>query len=395
MSCKNRARLGFESLENRENPSTSPLGVASGYNVFVINNDTQQYTDAEGMVAVGGNATFNGYSVGARLANSNGTQDVLVVGGALNYTNGQVNAGNAVYGTTGNFKSFGIPNGTVFQGSPLNFSAADQQLLQNSAAAAALPVNGSTQTQYGGLYLTGTNTGLNVFQVGATTLGSVWGINVTVPTGSTVLINVTGTTAQLQNMGINLSGVSSQQVLFNFPTATSLAIQGVGVPGSILAPLAAVNFSNGVINGTLVAGSLTGGGQENLSLSQVLIPSASSSISGQVVANTFGMGQYEAGDAPLVGVTVSLIGTDVNGNTVSLTTTTNQSGNYSFTGLVAGTYSIIVNSPPGDFVAFSQAGTSGGQGYGGSLSSIVLGAGVNATGYIFGESVGGGGGYAS
>ncbi len=386
MSHKNRARLSCESLEARDNPSTSPLGVAAGYNVFVVNNDAQQYTDAEGRVAVGGNATFTGYSVGANLQNSNGTQNSLVVGGAINFSNGQVNAGNVVYGTTGNFHSFGVPNGTTSQGAPIDFAAADQQLLQGSAAAAALPANGTAVNQWGGLYLTGTNAGLNVFQVSASTLSSVWGVNVTVPSGSTVLINVTGASARLQYMGINLSGVSSQQVLFNFPTATSLTLQGIGVPGSILAPLAAVNFSNGQVNGTLVAGSLTGGGQANLSPSLVTIPAAApSSLSGTVVFNTAGVNQYEPTDVGLAGVTVTLTGTDLSGNAVSLTAATDQNGNYTFTGLAAGTYTVTAYTPLGDVAAFSQVGTAGGQSSGISVGSIALGAGVNATGYVFGE----------
>src|SRR5262249_56573223 len=58
-------------------------------------------------------------------------------------------------------------------------------------------------------------------------------------------------------------------------------------------------------------------------------------------------------DTGLGGQPVSLTGTDVNGNAVNLSTTTAANGTYSFSGLVAGTYTVTEN---------------GGNGYGESAS---------------------------
>jgi choice-of-anchor A domain-containing protein len=52
-------------------------------------------------------------------------------------------------------------------------------------------------------------------------------------------------------------------VLFNFYQATTLRFEGVGIEGSVLAPNAKVEFSNGNINGVLAVGSLAGPGENH------------------------------------------------------------------------------------------------------------------------------------
>ena len=78
-----------------------------------------------------------------------------------------------------------------------------------------------------------------------------------------MLVNVDGTSDTLHNAGISVNGTTRQKVLFNFPTATSLSISGIAVQGSVLAPRAAVNFSNGTVNGTLIGATFSGSGQLN------------------------------------------------------------------------------------------------------------------------------------
>src|SRR5206468_696104 len=63
------------------------------------------------------------------------------------------------------------------------------------------------------------------------------------------------------NNGISIVGTDKQHVLFNFPQATTLNTNGIGINGSLLAPLAAVNFASGNIDGTLIAQSVSNNGE--------------------------------------------------------------------------------------------------------------------------------------
>jgi hypothetical protein len=54
------------------------------------------------------------------------------------------------------------------------------------------------------------------------------------------------------------------------------------------------------------------------------------------------------GDTGYQGATVTLVGTTTDGKHVQLTATTDASGYYIFTGLMAGTYSVVL-TPPGGY----------------------------------------------
>jgi choice-of-anchor A domain-containing protein len=117
------------------------------------------------------------------------------------------------------------------------------------------------------LDFTGTSSGLNVFTVSDTQLNSSKGIDIVAPTGSTVLINVTGGgTATFSNGSVAETGVTGAAVLYNFVSATGLQLSpsgsgGKDPEGSILAPLAAVSGGFGAMSGQLVAASYTGNTQ--------------------------------------------------------------------------------------------------------------------------------------
>ncbi|HEY9849636.1 MAG TPA: choice-of-anchor A family protein [Leptolyngbyaceae cyanobacterium] len=242
------------------------LGVASDYNVFTLGNFNQTSTDVEGKLAVGGNATFTGgFGVGSRLSSNSG--NVLVTGGNLNLNNGQVYNGNAIYGGTANVSGVGFPSGNLSQGNPLDFNAAGDYLKGLSSYLGSLTSNGTKNIAYGGISLTGSDSNLNIFNLSASDLASANSFNINVANGSTVVVNVSGATASMQYFGFNINGspenAQRQKVLYNFYEATNLNATGIGIQGSILAPLAAVNFNNGQINGHLIAASLTGNGESH------------------------------------------------------------------------------------------------------------------------------------
>ena len=119
-----------------------------------------------------------------------------------------------------------------------------------------------------------------------------------------------------------------------------------------------------------------------------------SSIAGTSFADDNDNGTIEAGEG-LNNVTVTLTGTDEFGNTISLTTTTDTNGNYSFDNLPpsdATGYTIVETQPSGTYDLAETAGSLGGtvdnSSFGdtaatNTIAAIVLPASTDATDYIF------------
>ena len=70
-------------------------------------------------------------------------------------------------------------------------------------------------------------------------------------------------------------------------------------------------------------------------------------ITGKVWTDTNGDGIYADGEPVLANQTVTLTGTNSEGQTVNLTTTTDDNGNYRFTQLFEGDYTVSFQTPPG------------------------------------------------
>lgn len=120
------------------------------------------------------------------------------------------------------------------------------------------------------------------------------------------------------------------------------------------------------------------------------------SIEGYVYRDDNDNGAMDGGEVGLAGITVSLSGA------ASATTITDGSGRFRFTGLIGGTYTLVETQPPGLLDGKETAGTAGGAVNNASYCSnagcntiggIVVGAGQNHTGYLFGERGGSLSGY--
>lgn len=246
------------------NNATFDLGVASDYNLFVLKDATQPSSDTEGRVAVGRDASFANYSVGALLQPNSG--DVLVVGRNLNFSTGAVYNGDVVYGNNSNLDSnytaVSITGGTLRKDYPIDFAAARTYLKGLSNTLFGYTTNGSTTMEWGGLKLEGTNPLLNVFRVDGADLSAANNVAINVPNGSVVLVNISGDDISWSG-GLTVTGTSIGNVLYNFKQAKDITIQGIDVRGSILAPKAHVNFVSGVQNGQMICKSLEGMGQFN------------------------------------------------------------------------------------------------------------------------------------
>jgi len=270
--CLSVTILVVTALGLSQKASATGLGVASDYNVFTIRNINQQSTDIEGKLAAGGNVNFVG-GIGSKLATNSG--NVVVAGNNLTLSNGQVSNGNAVYGVSANIASNeGLPNGKLSQGNPIDFNAAGTQLESLSQSLASLTPNGTTTVnKWGDINLTGSDSQLNVFNLDGSALSKTNNFTINSNSGSTVIVNVSGTNVSLSNFGFNISGTNQQHILYNFYQATTLTASGVGIQGSILAPLANFTFNNGQVNGNMVVASLSGKGEFHNYLFQGNLPS--------------------------------------------------------------------------------------------------------------------------
>ncbi|MBF2063209.1 MAG: choice-of-anchor A family protein [Calothrix sp. C42_A2020_038] len=245
-----------------ETVKAAELGIASDYNVFVLGDIQQKYTDIEGRLAAGGNINYVG-GIGSRLAPNSG--NVVVAGGNLTMSNGQVFNGNAVYGQAVNVSSnVGIPQGTLLQGNPIDFNQAANQLEQLSQYLSTLAPTGTTTVQaWGGINLEGSGQKLNVFNLLGADLSKANYFQISADPDSTVVVNISGKDVSMKNFGFNITGTTRSKVLYNFFEATSITASGIGIEGSILAPLANFQFDNGQINGNVIVASLSGNGESH------------------------------------------------------------------------------------------------------------------------------------
>ncbi|MFE9429306.1 choice-of-anchor A family protein [Kitasatospora sp. NPDC006697] len=273
--------------------TTAGLGVAGRYGEFIEGNDTHS-PDAEGAVAVGGDADFgHGFSVGQELTPAEVQalpgQNALVVAGNINVGGGntEVMHGNGVYAgqKTGGGRLEGH-QGTVTHGpSPIDFAAEFGRLRALSSALAAQGATAGTSVQLGGttLTLTGTDGSFNGFQVTAAQLQGAKAIQLNVPKGAVTVVNVSGDSYDSKAAGTTSmwiwdhaknqyvlddklqsadGGAERAALLWNFPTAKSfLKNSQLAWAGSVLAPNADFDLGTGApVNGSVIAHSLVGSG---------------------------------------------------------------------------------------------------------------------------------------
>lgn len=261
------------------------FGLANDYNVFVFGNLSLSNTDAEGRVAVGGNAILSNFGVGAGITPLplTNTDPSFVVDGDINVTAGSNASGNTVINPNSNVINYtmGNPNGQFVMGTPIDFMAAEQYLKCASAFWSTLMPNGTGQVIYGQLNLTGTDESLNIFSLDSgnlfgtgLSLAQLNGINIIAPLDSTILINVDGTIIQYGSYQIFRNGTAAtrehaRRILWNFPQALSWSNSTTAIYGSVLAPFAAANTTFSQINGNIILTVIPGTPKAIMSCSSV------------------------------------------------------------------------------------------------------------------------------
>ena len=108
-------------------------------------------------------------------------------------------------------------------------------------------------------------------------------------------------------------------------------------------------------------------------------------LAGSVYVDRNNDGFRNAGEVGIPGVAVRLTGTDAAGTTVNATVVTDANGNYRFTRMIPGTYTLTEVHPTEFLDGRDRVGNAGGQPGNDLTSAIVLGANQVGTGYLFGE----------
>jgi len=277
------AVLSFAGPAAATSPSTeclaNPLGAATGYTEFIQMNGSRG-SESEGAIAYGGNLSASGMTVGSHLSVASSFPS-LVVNGSSNSFNLQ--KGSAwTPGLTGYINYNG--GGSQLGSAPINFTTAFADLTAKSTSWAGATANGTASVintngsnpagiSLGGnaLYLKGTDATRNVFSVTPAQLSGNVAILIEVPAGSTTLINVSGSSVQVDgNMYFKVGGSWTQaqdsataafnkKTLWNFSSANNVGLNtGSAFAGTILAPKAAVDaFNVGHNIGQVIAKSFT------------------------------------------------------------------------------------------------------------------------------------------
>ena len=110
-----------------------------------------------------------------------------------------------------------------------------------------------------------------------------------------------------------------------------------------------------------------------------------SRLTGFVYVDANNNGVKEPGEQGIAGVTVTLTGSNIYGDSLVFTQLTDGNGSYTFNWLPPGVYTITETQPPGYLQGINTRGTLGGAVVNDQISGITLGAGVVGADYDFGE----------
>lgn len=225
------------------------LGIAGDFNLFSLGNVSVSGGSVQGAVAAAGNlgSSKNSINSGADAYAGN----AVVVGGNLTAKGGSISHGNAYVGGNHSVSNFGFSGQWTSGAAPFVFAEQAAQLKQLSTSLAGLGATGSSAIQWGGMVFMGSDSAVEIFDISGSALASVnWSSMSHLAAGSTLILNISGSTAGLQGGVTN--GFANYNVLYNFFEATTLDFSHVGVYGSVLAPLATVTGGSGQIDGNVV-----------------------------------------------------------------------------------------------------------------------------------------------
>lgn len=224
--------------------SNRALGQAGTYQVVTLADLTLGGGELQGPVAVGGNASLSGVAIAAPPGTATPTP-----GPAL------ISAGSIELGDDVNLGGAAIDHAPTEE---IDFPAIEGALNTLSQRLAELPATGTvTQHCATGLTLSGSDPERNVFVLDAGQLAGISEVRIECPAGSTVLVTILGQSIELGPGAIELIGTESRLLLWNASNATTLDDRFARLPGSLLAPGAALQV-DGAIDGQVFVRSIDG-----------------------------------------------------------------------------------------------------------------------------------------
>ena len=254
----------------------APFGPASAYNLFAVGSSTLSGNvttgaDVGGRVAAAGTvtSTSGGSTIGSSIVNdsfgSGLTNAIVTAGGVTSGSTFFVNGGGNV-STPNNNGTIDFNDGghRVVTNSPgIDFDTLRSSLQTETAVLAGMAQTGLVRAGNSSLgenpswlVLQG-GPGVNYFNLTAAQFATAT-LDIKVPTGATVIINVAGTSDTLGN-AIFFNGVQThgdirlnEDILFSFASATTVDLSNA-LDASVLAPYALLTDNNGQIDGTFIA----------------------------------------------------------------------------------------------------------------------------------------------
>jgi choice-of-anchor A domain-containing protein len=236
---------------------------ASSFSVFVNGPWRAQTTTVQGRAAAAGRIDLDATKIGAQTTD----EFDLVAGADIHTAGGTVSGGVRYRDSLSADASFTITGERRRGAPPFDFADEFARLADLSTSVSELPISPGATVRPGPLGRldlvapTAAADGRYRFSVSSEQLGAASGIFLSVPrtpAATSVAITITGptVTAAIQN-GWSLSGVDAKRILWNFPQAGSVALNGRSDwQGAILAPRSEVRFgAPRTLYGQLIAGS--------------------------------------------------------------------------------------------------------------------------------------------
>ena len=229
-------------------------------NVFAFNDFKAPQADVEGAIMAGRDVSLSSYSVNDKNVDAYGGYS-LIVGRNFSFTSGAVMNGDTYVGGTSTLNQSGTLVSPVKGGvAPVNMTALAASLTKTSQALTQVATTGSAQQKWGGVYISGTNSAVEVIDLDASWLNSSSYYNLSnMKAGATLIVNFSGSSATFSG---GYQAFDGYNVLFNFADATTLNI-ATGFTANVLAPNASVTNGSGVINGNVVVNNWNSGVQIN------------------------------------------------------------------------------------------------------------------------------------